>query len=88
MIPSILCYESPSVRPLGLKIPRFQSQTHDPQFSNQIDASVRAHALRMVLNECVLWVVLHLALPYLALRQFALSYRNLPFLALIRLTCT
>src|SRR6218665_3713225 len=40
MIPSILCYVPPSVEPLGPTTPTsFQTRTHDPQFSNQIDTS-------------------------------------------------
>src|SRR6218665_4050105 len=38
MIPSILCYVPPSVELLGFMTRRFETRTHDPQFSNQIDA--------------------------------------------------
>ena len=41
MIPSILCYLPPSVELLGPMTLRFQTRTHDPQFSNQIDAGAQ-----------------------------------------------
>src|SRR6218665_377316 len=39
MIPSILCYGPPAVELLEPRFPSFQTRTHEPQFSKQIDAT-------------------------------------------------
>jgi len=48
MIPSIMCYGPPSVELLGPTIPHFQTRLHDPQISNQIDASAIGYVSRYI----------------------------------------
>jgi len=49
LVPSILPYMPPSVELLGPITP-FQTWTHDPQFSYQIDASRLVHNSHLVKN--------------------------------------
>jgi len=43
MTPLILCNVPSSVELLGPTTPSFQTRTHDPQFSNNIDASASSN---------------------------------------------
>jgi len=62
MIPYILCYKHPFVELLRPTTPSFQIRTHNPQFSNQIDAAVA-----LCIHDTIFCIILYVMCCFIVL---------------------